>query len=70
MIFEIGMIEVKLLLVVILMLNWMCEIYDVFKWCCIYYWIDFLNFEKEVCIVFDRVLGVFEVLVCEVVGFV
>ncbi|MEM6704951.1 MAG: MoxR family ATPase [Acidobacteriota bacterium] len=67
---EIGTIEAEAPPAVILTSNRTREIHDALKRRCIYHWIDFPDFEKEVRIVLDRVPDAPEALAREVVGFV
>ena len=67
---EIGTIEAVEPPAVIITSNRTREIHDALKRRCIYHWIDFPSFEKEVRIVLDRVPGAPESLAREVVAFV
>lgn len=58
------------MLIVIIIINCIWEIYDVLKCWCFYYWVDYLDVEWELEIVWCKVLGVFECFVVEVVVFV
>lgn len=48
LIFEIGMIWVFFYFIVVLIFNCICDFYEVFWCCCVYYWIDYLDFVFEV----------------------
>lgn len=67
---EIGTIAAETPPAVILTSNRTREIHDALKRRCLYHWIDFPDFEKEVRIVLDRVPKAPEALAREVVGFV
>lgn len=49
-VFELGILIVIWVLFVLLIFNVICELFEVFKCCCLYLYIDFLIFELECCI--------------------
>ena len=67
---EIGTVKAEVAPAVILTSNRTREIHDALKRRCIYHWIDFPGFEKEVRIVLDRVPEAPATLAREVVSFV
>jgi MoxR-like ATPase len=62
---EVGTIAAEEPPVVILTSNRTREIHDALKRRCIYYWIDYPNFEREVAIVGRKVPGISDVLASE-----
>jgi MoxR-like ATPase len=67
---EIGTLEARQPPVVIVTSNRTREIHDALKRRCIYHWIDFPSFEKELQIVRNKVPGVAESLARQIVAFV
>lgn len=49
------------------MFNGIWEFFDVFRWCCFYYYVDYLILECEVCIFRNWVDGIDMVLVFQIV---
>jgi MoxR-like ATPase len=67
---EIGTIKAARPPVVVLTSNRTREVHDALKRRCLYYWIDYPDFQAEVAIVRARVPGVAESLARQVAGFV
>jgi MoxR-like ATPase len=67
---EVGTIRAEIPPVVIITSNRTREIHDALKRRCLYHWIDYPNFEKELRIVLEKVPGIPEVLSRQVVAFV
>lgn len=67
---EIGTLEAKQPPVVVVTSNRTREIHDALKRRCIYHWIDFPSFAKELQIVHNKVPGVSESLARQIVSFV
>ncbi|MGE5265562.1 MAG: AAA family ATPase [Acidobacteriota bacterium] len=67
---EIGTLEARQPPVVVVTSNRTREIHDALKRRCIYHWIDFPSFEKELQIVRNKVPGVAESLARQIVAFV
>lgn len=67
---EIGTLEAKQPPVVVVTSNRTREIHDALKRRCIYHWIDFPSFAKELQIVHNKVPGVSESLARQIVAFV
>ncbi len=66
---EIGTISARLLPVVVLTSNRTRELHDALKRRCLYHWIEYPSFQKELEIVCARVPGVSERLTRQIVGF-
>jgi MoxR-like ATPase len=67
---EIGTLEAKQPPVVVVTSNRTREIHDALKRRCIYHWIDFPSFSKELQIVHNKVPGISESLARQIVAFV
>ncbi len=67
---EVGTIRAEIPPVVIITSNRTREIHDALKRRCLYHWIDYPSFEKELRIVLEKVPGIPDVLSRQVVAFV
>ncbi len=67
---EIGTISADVPPVVVLTSNRTREVHDALKRWCLYHWIDYPSFEKEIEIVRTKIPGVSERLSAQIVGFI